>query len=154
MIKLSNAQLWVHDQDEALAFYTDKLGWEVRADVTVPELGNFRWLTVGPPAQQDIAVTLMAIPGPPLMDAASAKQLRDLLGKGFAGTLLPDHRRRSRVVRGAEGTRRRVSRGARGAPVRDRLGVPRPVRQSVPAHPGPGAGDRLTAGRRNALQGA
>jgi uncharacterized glyoxalase superfamily protein PhnB len=84
---LSNAQLWVHDQDEALAFYTDKLGWEVRADVTVPELGNFRWLTVGPPAQQDIAVTLMAIPGPPLMDAASAKQLRDLLGKGFAGTL-------------------------------------------------------------------
>jgi predicted enzyme related to lactoylglutathione lyase len=87
MIKLSNAQLWVHDQDEALAFYTDKLGWEVRADVTVPELGNFRWLTVGPPAQPDIAVTLMAIPGPPMMDAASAKQLRDLLGKGFAGTL-------------------------------------------------------------------
>ncbi len=87
MIKLSNAQLWVHDQDEALAFYTDKLGWEVRADVTVPELGNFRWLTVGPPAQPDIAVTLMAIPGPPVMDAASAKQLRDLLGKGFAGTL-------------------------------------------------------------------
>ena len=87
MIKLSNAQLWVHDQDEALAFYTDKLGWEVRADVTVPELGNFRWLAVGPPAQPDIAVTLMAIPGPPVMDAASAKQLRDLLGKGFAGTL-------------------------------------------------------------------
>jgi predicted enzyme related to lactoylglutathione lyase len=87
MIKLSNAQLWVHDQDEALTFYTDKLGWEVRADVTVPELGNFRWLTVGPPAQPDIAVTLMAIPGPPLMDAASAKQLRDLLCKGFAGTL-------------------------------------------------------------------
>ena len=87
MIKLSNTQLWVHDQDEALAFYTDKLGWEVRADVTVPELGNFRWLTVGPPAQQDIAVTLMAIPGPPMMDAASAQQLRDLLGKGFAGTL-------------------------------------------------------------------
>ena len=87
MIKLSNTQLWVHDQDEALAFYTDKLAWEVRADVTVPELGNFRWLTVGPPAQPDIAVTLMAIPGPPMMDAASAKQLRDLLGKGFAGTL-------------------------------------------------------------------
>ena len=87
MIKLSNTQLWVHDQDEALAFYTEKLGWEVRADVTVPELGNFRWLTVGPPAQPDIAVTLMAIPGPPVMDAASAKQLRDLLGKGFAGTL-------------------------------------------------------------------
>ena len=87
MIRIANSQVWVHDQDEALAFYTEKLGWEVRADVTVPELGNFRWLTVGPPAQPDIAVTLMAIPGPPMMDAASAKQLRDLLGKGFAGTL-------------------------------------------------------------------
>ena len=87
MIKLSNTQLWVHDQDEALAFYTEKLGFSVQADVTVAELGDFRWLTVGPPAQPDIAVTLMAIPGPPLMDAASAKQLRDLLGKGFAGTL-------------------------------------------------------------------
>jgi catechol 2,3-dioxygenase-like lactoylglutathione lyase family enzyme len=87
LTQLTHVNVWVHDQDEALAFYTDKLGWEVRADVTVPELGNFRWLTVGPPAQQDIAVTLMAIPGPPIMDAASAKQLRDLLGKGFAGTL-------------------------------------------------------------------
>ena len=87
MIKLSNAQLWVHDQDEALAFYTDKVGWEVRADVTVPELGNFRWLTVGPPAQPDIAVVLMAIPGPPVMDAETAEQVRTLMGKGFAGTI-------------------------------------------------------------------
>ena len=87
MIKLSNAQLWVHDQDEALAFYTDKLGWEIRADVTVPELGNFRWLTVGPAAQPDIAITLMAIPGPPMIDDESAAQLRGLLAKGFAGTL-------------------------------------------------------------------
>jgi predicted enzyme related to lactoylglutathione lyase len=87
MIKLSTAQLWVHDQDEALAFYTDKVGWEVRADVTVPELGNFRWLTVGPPAQPDIAVVLMAIPGPPVMDAETAEQVRTLMGKGFAGTI-------------------------------------------------------------------
>ena len=48
MIKIANAQLWVHDQDEALAFYTEKLGMEVRADVTLPEMGDFRWLTVGP----------------------------------------------------------------------------------------------------------
>jgi catechol 2,3-dioxygenase-like lactoylglutathione lyase family enzyme len=87
MIKLSTTQLWVHDQDEALAFYTDKLGWEVRSDVTVPELGNFRWLTVGPPAQADIAVVLMAIPGPPVMDAETAEQVRTLMGKGFAGTI-------------------------------------------------------------------
>ena len=48
MLKLANTQLWVHDQDEALDFYTKKLGMEVRADVTLAEMGNFRWLTVGP----------------------------------------------------------------------------------------------------------
>ena len=68
MIRIANAQLWVHDQDEALAFYTEKLGWEVRVDATVPELGNFRWLTVGPASQQDFAVVLMAVPGPPMVD--------------------------------------------------------------------------------------
>ncbi len=87
MIKIANAQLWVHDQDEALAFYTQKLGMEVRADVTLPEMGGFRWLTVGPPGQDDIAITLMAIPGAPVMDEASAQQVRDLMAKGFAGTV-------------------------------------------------------------------
>ena len=87
MIRLSNAQLWVHDQDEALAFYTGKLGWEVRADVTVPELGNFRWLTVAPAGQPDVSVVLMAIPGPPVMDAETAEQVRTLMAKGFAGTI-------------------------------------------------------------------
>jgi uncharacterized glyoxalase superfamily protein PhnB len=87
MIKISNAQLWVHDQDEALDFYTKKLGMEVRADVTLAELGNFRWLTVGPANQADIAITLMAIPGSPIMDPDTAQQVRDLMGKGFAGTI-------------------------------------------------------------------
>jgi uncharacterized glyoxalase superfamily protein PhnB len=87
MIKLSTTQLWVHDQDEALAFYTEKLGFEVRADVTLPEMGDFRWLTVGPAAQPDIAVVLMAIPGPPLMDRDTAEQVRTLMAKGFAGTI-------------------------------------------------------------------
>jgi predicted enzyme related to lactoylglutathione lyase len=87
MIKLANAQLWVHDQDEALAFYTQKLGWEVRADVTLPELGDFRWLAVGPAAQPDVSVVLMAVPGQPVIDNATADQIRDLMGKGFAGTL-------------------------------------------------------------------
>jgi len=87
MIKLSTAQLWVHDQDEALAFYTQKIGMEVRSDVTVPELGNFRWLTVSPPGQEDVAIVLMAIPGAPVMDAATADQVRELMGKGFAGTV-------------------------------------------------------------------
>lgn len=87
MIKIANAQVWVHDQDEALAFYTEKLGFEVRSDVTVPELGSFRWLTVGPPGQEDFAITLMAIPGPPVMDEATAAQVRELMAKGFAGTV-------------------------------------------------------------------
>jgi len=87
MIKLSTAQLWVHDQDEALAFYTRKLGFEVRADVTLPEMGNFRWLTVGPAGQPDIAIVLMAIAGPPMMDQETADQVRSLMGKGFAGTI-------------------------------------------------------------------
>lgn len=87
MIKLAHAQLWVHDQDEALAFYTEKLGMEVRADVTLPEMGDFRWLTVGPPGQEDVAITLMAIPGAPVMDEATAEEVRNLMSKGFAGTV-------------------------------------------------------------------
>jgi len=87
MIKIGNAQLWVHDQDEALAFWTQKVGMEVRADVTLPELGDFRWLAVGPANQPDFAIVLMAIPGPPVMDAETAGQVKDLMAKGFAGTV-------------------------------------------------------------------
>ena len=87
MIKIANTQLWVHDQNEALAFYTEKVGMEVRADVTVPELGNFRWLTVGLPGQDDPSIVLMAIPGPPVMDSETADQVKTLMAKGFAGTI-------------------------------------------------------------------
>jgi uncharacterized glyoxalase superfamily protein PhnB len=87
MIRIANAHLWVNDQDEALAFYTEKLGMEVRIDATMPELGNFRWLTVGPVDQPDVAIVLMAIPGPPVMDAQTAEQVRTLMAKGFAGTV-------------------------------------------------------------------
>jgi uncharacterized glyoxalase superfamily protein PhnB len=87
MIKIATAQLWVHDQDEALAFYTQKLGMEVRADVTLPEMGDFRWLTVGPADQPDFAIVLMAIPGPPVMDAETTEEVRGLMAKGFAGTV-------------------------------------------------------------------
>src|SRR5690349_16429338 len=87
MIRIANAQLWVDDQDEALAFYTSKLGMEVRSDVTLPEMGDFRWLTVGPPGQDDFAITLMAIPGEPVMDSDTADQVRALMSKGFAGTV-------------------------------------------------------------------
>ena len=43
-VRVANAQLWVLDQDEALEFWTQKVGCEVRADITMPELGDFRWL--------------------------------------------------------------------------------------------------------------
>jgi uncharacterized glyoxalase superfamily protein PhnB len=87
MIRIANAQLWVHDQEEALAFYTQKVGMEVRADVTLPEMGDFRWLTVGPPGQEEVSIVLMAIPAAPVMDEETAEQVRTLMAKGFAGTV-------------------------------------------------------------------
>jgi catechol 2,3-dioxygenase-like lactoylglutathione lyase family enzyme len=81
--QLTTVQVWVHDQDEALAFYTEKLGLELRDDVTVPELGNFRWLTVGVPGQ-DVAIVLMAVPGPPVFDEETRNQINALVAKGAA----------------------------------------------------------------------
>ena len=86
MIKIANAQFWVHDQDEALAFYTKTLGWEVRTDVTM-EAWNFRWLVVGPPDQGDIGLVLMPVPGPPMLDAEASAALSELVAKGAGGTL-------------------------------------------------------------------
>ena len=87
MIRIAHAHIWVHDQDEALAFYTKKLGMEIRADVTLPEMGDFRWLTVGPVGQDDVSIVLMAIPGPPVADSETAEQIRTLMAKGFAGSV-------------------------------------------------------------------
>jgi predicted enzyme related to lactoylglutathione lyase len=84
---LSTFNVWVHDQEEALAFYTDKLGMEIREDVTVAEMGNFRWLTVGPVGQPDVAVVLMAVPGPPMFEAETSDQLNSLMAKGVLGGL-------------------------------------------------------------------
>jgi catechol 2,3-dioxygenase-like lactoylglutathione lyase family enzyme len=87
MFNIANTQLWVHDQDAALAFYTQKLGWEVRSDVTMPEMGDFRWLSVGPPSQPEFGIVLMAVPGPPVMEPDTAEQVQALMAKGFAGTV-------------------------------------------------------------------
>jgi predicted enzyme related to lactoylglutathione lyase len=86
-MRIANAQMWVHDQDEALAFYTEKLGMEVRSDVTLPEMGDFRWLTVGPAGQEDVSIVLMAIPGPPVFEEETARQIGDLVAKGVANTV-------------------------------------------------------------------
>jgi catechol 2,3-dioxygenase-like lactoylglutathione lyase family enzyme len=85
--QLTHVQVWVHDQDEALAFYTEKLGMELREDVTVPEMGNFRWLSVGVPGQDDVSITLMAVPGPPVFDEDTRTQIQALLAKGASGGL-------------------------------------------------------------------
>ena len=87
MFRIANSMLWVLDQDEALEFYTQKVGFEVRSDVTLAELGNFRWLTVGPPGQPEFSVQLMAIPEPPVMDADTAEQLRTVMAKGWGGSI-------------------------------------------------------------------
>jgi predicted enzyme related to lactoylglutathione lyase len=84
MIKIASAQVWVHDQDEALAFYTEKLGMQVQSDVTLPEMGDFRWLAVSPANQPDVSIVLMAIPGAPVFDPETADQVRELMAKGAA----------------------------------------------------------------------
>jgi uncharacterized glyoxalase superfamily protein PhnB len=86
-MRIASAQLWVHDQEEALAFYTQKVGMEVKSDVTMPELGNFRWLTVGPPGQDEVAIVLMAIPGPPVFEADTVEEIKSVMAKGVAGTV-------------------------------------------------------------------
>jgi uncharacterized glyoxalase superfamily protein PhnB len=87
MINIASAQLWVRDQDEAVDYWTNKVGMEVKVDATLPELGGFRWVTVGPPGQDGTSIVLMAIPGEPVMDAATRAQVEDLMSKGFAGTV-------------------------------------------------------------------
>lgn len=86
MTKIAQAQFWVHDQDEALAFYTEKLGWEVRSDVTMDDW-NFRWLVVGPTDQPDVGLVLMPVPQPPMTDADTSEKLAELVAKGAGGTL-------------------------------------------------------------------
>jgi predicted enzyme related to lactoylglutathione lyase len=84
--QMTHVQVWVHDQDEALAFYTEKLGMELREDVTVPEMGNFRWLSVGIPGQE-VSITLMAVPGPPVFDEDTRAQIEALMAKGASSGL-------------------------------------------------------------------
>jgi len=79
--KLSHTTIWVLDQDEALHFYTQKLGLEINTDAT---LDDFRWLTVSPPGQPDHELILLE-PGPPMMDEESAEQVKALVAKGILG---------------------------------------------------------------------
>jgi catechol 2,3-dioxygenase-like lactoylglutathione lyase family enzyme len=88
--QVSHVNVWVHDQDEALDFYTRKLGLEVREDVTMEEFGDYRWLTVGPARQPDVNL-ILSIPGPPAIDPEAAERLLAMIARGEvggAGTLI------------------------------------------------------------------
>jgi catechol 2,3-dioxygenase-like lactoylglutathione lyase family enzyme len=75
------SQIYVLDQDEALAFYIGKLGLQVGTD---QDLGFMRWLTVRAPGETDREI-LLERPGAPSLDDATAEQVRELLTKGAAG---------------------------------------------------------------------
>jgi len=86
-MKIANAQVWCHDQDEALAFYTEKLGMETRVDAAMPGGEGMRWLTVGPVGQPEIEIALMAVPQPPFVAAETAEDVRALMAKGVGTTV-------------------------------------------------------------------
>jgi catechol 2,3-dioxygenase-like lactoylglutathione lyase family enzyme len=79
--RISHTGVWVTDQDEALAFYRDVLGFEVRTDVTMPEFGNLRWLSVALPGQ-DIVLQLHPFDLPNL-DETTRAQIAQVLAKGY-----------------------------------------------------------------------
>jgi catechol 2,3-dioxygenase-like lactoylglutathione lyase family enzyme len=86
-VTIAHVNVWVHDQDEALDFYTRKLGFEVRADVTLAELGDFRWLAVGPVGQPEVSLVLMAVPGAPVFQEDTREMLVELMGRGALGAI-------------------------------------------------------------------
>ncbi len=87
MIKrVANATLYVKDQNEALRFYTEALGFEVRADVTN---GDFRWLTVGIKEQPDFELILFALkPDEHFLTEQDVQTISDLLERGKLGSPL------------------------------------------------------------------
>jgi catechol 2,3-dioxygenase-like lactoylglutathione lyase family enzyme len=70
--------LYVRDQDEALAFYVEKLGFRVHTDV---RNGDYRWLTIQHPEQPSFQLGLF-VPGPPVLDAATAQAVHAIVAKG------------------------------------------------------------------------
>jgi len=84
---VSHVGLGVHDQDEALAFWTDKIGFEVRTDVTLPGPANMRWLTIGPPNQPELEIMLMP-PGWPNTPPEVIDRAKDILAHGILPGLI------------------------------------------------------------------
>ncbi|MFL5800928.1 MAG: VOC family protein, partial [Roseiflexaceae bacterium] len=81
--RLSHATIYVLNQDEALKFYTEKLGFEVRTDV---KMGDFRWLTVGPKGQPNLELILYDVnQHGSTTDEAAIGHLRAALEQGALG---------------------------------------------------------------------
>lgn len=81
----SHSTIYVIDQEEALEFYRDKLGFEVRTDMPMTEEGSVRWLTLSPKGQPDLEIILMPITPGPMFDAASAEEMKRLVQRGALG---------------------------------------------------------------------
>ena len=81
---ISHVVVWVHDQEVAKEFYTEKLGFDVREDNTLPAMDDYRWLTVSPPGQPDVRI-ILSYPGPPAVDGESAEMIFEMMARGALG---------------------------------------------------------------------
>ena len=104
---VTHVGLGVNDQDEALAFWTEKIGFELRNDVTIPQIG-LRWLTVGPPKQPDVEIILLPPGGPGtppdvVEKAQGGAGARRAARHDLPGRRLPGDLRRAQVTRRRDG---------------------------------------------------
>jgi catechol 2,3-dioxygenase-like lactoylglutathione lyase family enzyme len=81
----SHSTIFVTDQQEALEFYRDKLGFEVRTDMPMTDEGDIRWLTLSPKGQPDLEIILAPLTPGPMFDAEQAKQIKRLVQSGALG---------------------------------------------------------------------
>jgi catechol 2,3-dioxygenase-like lactoylglutathione lyase family enzyme len=81
LTRITHTGVWVHDLDQALAFYTEKLGFEVRYDIREE---TWAWVVVAPPGSDGAELTLN-VPGPPFMDPDTARRVLELVGSGAIG---------------------------------------------------------------------
>jgi catechol 2,3-dioxygenase-like lactoylglutathione lyase family enzyme len=81
----SHSTIFVTDQQEALEFYRDKLGFEVRTDLPMTDEGDVRWLTLSPKGQPDLEIILAPLTSGPMFDAEKAEQIKRLVQGGALG---------------------------------------------------------------------
>ena len=81
----SHSTIFVTDQQEALEFYRDKLGFEVRTDMPMTDEGDIRWLTLSPKGQPDLEIILAPLTPGPMFDAEQAEQIKGLVQSGALG---------------------------------------------------------------------